>query len=157
MAIPNDVSYCWKGIIKSAMNQNNNDICPSHCFTMAIGRGNKMRFWDEVWIDQILLKHQFPRIYGLAISKSSLVEDFVEWSSRSWHWSIKLRRRLFDWEINQWDELMSCLQKVSLQKNKDDKLIWKWDEKGMFSVKFYKMVCNTNDSAIPPLEAQVWK
>ena len=48
----------------------------------------------------------YPRIYVLLVFKSSPIEDYRWWQDDLWIWDVKLRRRLFDWELDIWNAFM---------------------------------------------------
>ncbi|XVF85699.1 hypothetical protein PTKIN_Ptkin17bG0137300 [Pterospermum kingtungense] len=58
-----------------------------HLDRFPIGNGAQILFWSQEWIDGIILKICFPRIYALAISKEGKVchyfEDELVWKGHS--------------------------------------------------------------------------
>lgn len=114
--IPNGASQCWRGIIKVATANKNNALHPTNCFSMAVGCGDKISFWDEIWLREVKLKTCFSRIYGLALNKTGVI-DFVSRESCTWKWCTDLCRKIFNWEIDQWNELMKCFGDVVFPKN----------------------------------------
>lgn len=55
--------------------------------------GNKIRFWEDVWIDGGLLKDMFPRLYDLELSKDCSVAEKIRHDDRHWSWLRGLRGR----------------------------------------------------------------
>lgn len=44
------------------------------CVKWKIGRGNRIHFWDDVWIEEGSLKNLFPRKYVIAQRKNMMVK-----------------------------------------------------------------------------------
>lgn len=49
-------------------------------------------FWDDEWVDGIILKRAFPRIYVMAIKKVESIDEFGEWVDYAWTRRINLRK-----------------------------------------------------------------
>ncbi|KAL4281139.1 hypothetical protein GQ457_03G023250 [Hibiscus cannabinus] len=66
----------------------------------------------------------FPRIFALLVNQSGKICDFGYKQGANWCWNIPLRRRLFDWELDQWDLLMALLSGFKSEGFDQDYLVW---------------------------------
>ncbi|XVF13719.1 hypothetical protein REPUB_Repub08aG0231800 [Reevesia pubescens] len=102
-------SWLWKNISLPLFS---NDSCSSVfssnlCFSL--GNGNRIRFWVDEGVENVILRERFPRIYSLAINKDGVVKDFGCWSNNFWNWNVPLRRNVFDWELEQWHAFLCTI------------------------------------------------
>ncbi|XVF06594.1 hypothetical protein REPUB_Repub06bG0062400 [Reevesia pubescens] len=114
--------------------------------------GFNMKFLQVYWVS---VKHEdsFPRIYALSINKGGMINEFGYWSDNTWFWDVKLRRNIFDWEVEQWYEFHYTIAEYSPCQSIKDSLIWKGSSNGIYSFKcFYSSV--VMDSR---LKNEVWK
>lgn len=83
---------------------------------------------------------------------------------------MDLRRRLFDWEKDYWAHFKECLVHIHLDRETNDKLIWKCNPNGCYSPNsFCRSVLQNNDRnrelwryvwaglAPPEVEVFVWQ
>ena len=81
------------------------------------------------------------------------MNEYGFWSNNNWTWNILLRRRLFDWEINQWEVLCAILKEFGICESLNDSLIWKRTPNGRYSTnQFYKDVTKSES-----LNLEWWK
>ena len=57
---------------------------PSSLFGFSLGDGSRIRFWRDEWIEGVVLKDAFPRIFALAMNKCGKVKDFGVQSNNEW-------------------------------------------------------------------------
>ena len=75
------------------------------------------------------------------------MNEFGFWSNNKWTWNILLRRRLFGWEINQWEVLCTTLKEFGISESLKDSLIWKGTPSGRYSAnQFCKDVIKSKSS-----------
>jgi len=48
-----------------------------------IGIGNKINFWDDLWLGEIPLKDKYPRLYTNSILKIAKLGDAEYWNGES--------------------------------------------------------------------------
>lgn len=119
--IPNDASWCWKGIM-----QTRNLLSKGLCFSVRNGRS--INIWEDPWIPN---PHNFrprPRNEGQRPESPTLVADLINQDSRTW--KEDLVRNLFDPPSAQ-----AILNMHIPQREEQDVAIWTPDSKGRFSVK----------------------
>ncbi|KAK2655359.1 hypothetical protein Ddye_008411 [Dipteronia dyeriana] len=93
-----------------------------------------MRFWEDIKWDNISLKSAFLRIFALASNKEGVINEFGSWIDSNWVWGVKVRRRLFDWELDQWNGFLLSLECISVRRQIEDVLAWRHYPNGIFFV-----------------------
>ncbi|KAK3229092.1 hypothetical protein Dsin_000973 [Dipteronia sinensis] len=68
---------------------------------IVVGRGDRARLWNDVFVDRISLKDAFPRVYTLVRNKAGVVRDFGAWEGNACKWDIHFRRPFFNLEVEQ--------------------------------------------------------
>ncbi|OMO52856.1 hypothetical protein COLO4_36939 [Corchorus olitorius] len=102
-----------------------------------VGNGKNIKFWSDHWIGDGPLNLKFPRIFSLAVDKDARIVDLRILDDSEWRWSIRLRRNLFNWETEQWDNLQDCIRDIVVNENFPDKVIWMFNSSGNFSVSYF--------------------
>jgi hypothetical protein len=87
-------------------------------------------FWEDLWIGQEPLKARFPTFYRIVRRKGDLVARVL----CSTPLNISFSRTLVGERMADWLNLVSLVVLVSLNDNKDV-LLWRLENKGMFSTK----------------------
>lgn len=69
-------SIVWRNIVKPLV-----VVDESHSYLMdglgySLGNGVRISFWCHEWIDGVMLKFGFPRIFALANNKTGVVAEF---------------------------------------------------------------------------------
>ena len=146
-------SGLWKNITKIMGSQDFPLNGSSPCIGYSLGDGNCIQFWKDEWIEDVVLKDAFPRIFALAVNKSGKVKEFGVWSNNVWHWEVSLRRRLFGWELQQWSNLLSTLKRFVVYDSFKDFFVWKGSPSGKYSVNLYfKFVLRPTN-----MNKEIWK
>ncbi|XVE88638.1 hypothetical protein DITRI_Ditri19aG0085600 [Diplodiscus trichospermus] len=135
-------SGMWKNITKPLMY--NDEFTNTFVFGMGFSLGNRrmIKFWDVEWIPG--------------------VKDYGRFVNNEWRWEIALRRGLFGWETQQWNDFYRLIREYEVCANLDDKLIWKGSPSGSYSVKqFCKDHLNERNIWIgfapPKVEVLCWQ
>ena len=92
----------------------------------------------------------FPSLYALVVSKEAWVADF--WVTRE-EWDIGPRTSLGTLMIRSWTLLrlfFSLLRGNLIRRDDNDKVVWKDDKKGLFSVKSFYEVLDVGRAVIFP-------
>ncbi|XVE78509.1 hypothetical protein DITRI_Ditri13aG0150800 [Diplodiscus trichospermus] len=127
-------SSLWRNIIKPLIYNEEFSETLSAGLGFSLGNGSSINFWDVDWIPGVILKLSFPRIYALAVNKGGKVKEYGNVTNNKWHWKIDLRRRLFNWEIHQWSNLIKIIDEFVVCENLEEKLIWKGSASGYYTV-----------------------
>ncbi|XP_057734391.1 uncharacterized protein LOC130949772 [Arachis stenosperma] len=112
---------------------------------MDVGNGRTTRFWEDGWLAGGVLKELFPRLFSV----SSLIGDCGFWDGLEWIWSFQWRRALFQWELELLNQLHEILRPVKLTTEREDRVVWKFDKTGIFSINSFVQVMQ---EAAPPRE-----
>jgi len=99
-----------------------------------IGSGDKIRFWEDVWVGNSKLKTLFPRLYSLSLNQGHKLEEVGEWEGSIWKWSLRWRRGRFEWETSIEAELEGLIARVKVKKDEKDALEWRSEANGCFTV-----------------------
>lgn len=95
-----------------------------------VGNGKSINFWLDVWIDNCPFKIRFDNLFRICGNPSVRVDEcFVDGI-----WNIDFVRSFGAKERDQWEELKSILNEVSLTDD-NDSIEWCLDKHGQFSVK----------------------
>ena len=143
----------WNNITKGLDNQNFFFYGPSSCIGFSFGDGSRIHFWGDEWIEGVVLRDDFPRIFVLSVNKLGKVKDFGFRNNNVWHWEISLRRKLFGWELQQWSNLLSTLKRFVVYDSFKDSFVWKGSPSGKYSVNLYcKLVFRPTN-----MDKEIWK
>jgi len=67
-----------------------------------LGNGSRIKFWEDSWMGDRMLKDKFRRLYEVSDTKDFLVCDLTlrigNGTTQYYIWHIPWRRELFDWE-----------------------------------------------------------
>lgn len=126
----------WKNITEIEENFLEAGISLRDLFRRKVGRGEKTRFWKDVWIVGVPLKDKFPRIYKIESNKNSLIKDRVvvqpdSMVEMSWQWK---KHRMSNAELNEFQLLTTLLNNFTFT-HEDDSWEWIIGDNGKFSVK----------------------
>ncbi|GMI76797.1 hypothetical protein HRI_001349000 [Hibiscus trionum] len=123
-----------------------------------------------MWLGNLSLMEEFPRIYALATNKVGRIAEFRINTNNNWKWCIHLRRNLFGWEEQQWSEFMTKLSHFTACASGKDWVRWLGASDGIFSIKSLRSLSrNTTDDnsfwkrcvwlglAPPKIEIFVWQ
>ncbi|XP_026378866.1 uncharacterized protein LOC113273346 [Papaver somniferum] len=107
-----------------------------HC-QFKIGKGYRVRLWEDKWCLQGPLSALCPILYNLSISKNISIMDafLIEVDGFRWNLGLNHRRRLCDTEITELYVAILLVESIVLVPDTEDQLIWLGDKKGVFSVK----------------------
>ena len=95
-----------------------------------MGNGSKISFWDDIWLGQIPLRLEFPRILAACEQKEIRVADVI--APHGLH--LSFCRSFGPREIEQWGELKIKVAGVSLR-SEDDVGFWSLYKNSHYSSK----------------------
>ncbi|XP_026458914.1 uncharacterized protein LOC113359510 [Papaver somniferum] len=142
----------WRNIFSTA------EEIFKHC-QFKIGKGDRIRLWEDKWSIQGSLSSLFPSLYSLSSSKNISIMDAFQNDVDGFKWNLGLnhRRRLYDTEIAELCIVIPLLDSIVLIPDMDDQFIWLGDKKGTFSVKTaYINYSQGIDPIIPFPSYKVW-
>lgn len=101
---------------------------------------------------------RFPRIYEIAQSKQMLVQEAYQIGNDSIKWTVNVSKNPNDWEVNEYEELLEILAAQEI-KPITDKVTWKLEKRGVFSVESYhRQLIGGFDGGLQNFQTkQIWK
>jgi len=123
-----------------------------------LGRGDKVRFWEDVWIGDTSLKSLFQRLYSLSVYQEYKIEDVGVWEGSEWKWRLEWRRDRFEWESELEANLFEHIVRADVKKTKNDIRVWGTEELETYSVNVaYKNLSNGTREAYHASFEFIWK
>ncbi|KAK3183289.1 hypothetical protein Dsin_030575 [Dipteronia sinensis] len=80
------------------------------------------------------LRKQWRKLLGM--DKTS--KEFGRWSSTGWAWDVQTRRRLFDWEREQWVGFTTFLSSIPILNRSSKVLEWNLNQNGLFTISSFR-------------------
>lgn len=122
--------------------------------TFSVGRGDNFKFWRDGWIEQAPLSESFPDLYSICTNPDAKVCDC--WSAQGW--DLSFRRLLNYWEIEGVASLLGKLGDARLDTNAGDRVIWKHNKDGKFTVNIaYKRRILRGDGRVQYQWKNIWR
>ncbi|KAK8492985.1 hypothetical protein V6N11_061977 [Hibiscus sabdariffa] len=150
-------SWMWSSIVKSYEKDDLFGVCLRNNLKIQIGDGKSIRFWFDNWIAEAPLRFKFPRIFVVCSSKQGTVGEFEHKDNGMWSWDIPLRRQLFDWEVDQWNSLLTLLSGCRTSNFDADWIRWEGVGDGKYSVKSMVSKVTGNSSSGGDWKTLVWR
>jgi hypothetical protein len=116
---PND-SLFWKDLMRVK-----EDFFSRGSF--ALGNGESTRFWEDMWLRNKSLPHQYPSLYSIVQRKQVSAANVLSHNPLN----ITSRRTLLDHGWRLWLELVQRLMNVQLNSEKDN-FVWSLTNSGEF-------------------------
>jgi ribonuclease HI len=85
----------------------------------------------------LTLKDEFPRLFSISLQQNATINEMGAWEGGNWNWNLSWRRFLFQWELEQLEELMSKLKEVIPSVCTMDKIWWKHNKSGEYSTRSF--------------------
>lgn len=80
------------------------------CISWKVGKGGRISFWSDQWIEGGLLKNQFPQIYNIDQNKvAKICEYYVDVGGGRRVWQVLISRNLKDWELNEYERPIAVI------------------------------------------------
>ena len=66
-----------------------------------VGRGNRVRFWEDKWCGDLALKDRFPILFTCSNSRGATLDTVLcrSVSGGAGEWNVTFTRRFNDWEV----------------------------------------------------------
>ncbi|KAL9664765.1 hypothetical protein QQ045_020172 [Rhodiola kirilowii] len=130
---PKKLSNSWKDIIKIAQENSEVALALKEGLKLKLGNGQMTSFWHDVWLGDKSIKAQYPKLFLLAMDNKASVQQMGCWIGGVWHWELKFRRILYQWEEVNRRELEESLKHIQLKDREDDRIVWSFSADGNFS------------------------
>jgi len=97
IVIPKSASRWWKDIHK-VCGSSTQGAWFENCKNWVIGKGDKVLFWEDLWVGDAPLSSRFYRLYLISKSKQSSISRVGHWVDNTWVWELVWRRQRLVWE-----------------------------------------------------------
>ena len=106
------------------------------------GRGDRIKFWEDKWIDgEESLAAKYPRLYLISCQQNHLIQHMGGNKEADWEWNFSWRRPLFDNEIPMAVDFLQHIESKPIQIHRRDEWVWTADSSGQYMAKSaYKMM-----------------
>lgn len=94
-----------------------------------LGRGDRIRFWTDLWCGDSSLDSQFPSIYHLSLNPLGAISHFYSLTGNQAVWDITLCRNLSDTETDSFSELLQAITSYRINTNVEDRITFFGDRK----------------------------
>ncbi|XP_078150904.1 uncharacterized protein LOC144546233 [Carex rostrata] len=111
---------------KSVMSLDNLGSCSTQ-FTP--GSSSCVRFWEDIWHDNCALSSQFSQLYAMCTNKNILLSEVIHSQGQQ----VQFCDILDGVALAEWNHLLAFLSQISFT-HIQDKLAWRWDHTGNFTV-----------------------
>ncbi|KAJ9682276.1 hypothetical protein PVL29_018248 [Vitis rotundifolia] len=109
-------------------------VTPS--FGFVVGDGKKVSFWKDKWCGTTPLCEVFPSLFALTISKEARVNEvWTAEGERGGSWTPRFNRPFNDWELEEVERLLCCLDGKKVRVDEEDRVRWMDSKDGDFLVK----------------------
>jgi hypothetical protein len=130
-------STWWRDICSIGINRDQNWF--ANGVVKKMGNGVHTNFWEDVWIGNMSLREQFPRLFSISVQQEASVVSV--WNQDS-GWNLNWRRGLFVWELNLLNEMLVIINSAVLT-GESDRWGWRLEKDEDFTVKStYELVSN---------------
>ncbi|RVW38000.1 hypothetical protein CK203_084191 [Vitis vinifera] len=96
-----------------------------------VGKGNRIRFWTDLWCGNNVLSQGFPNLFSMAAHRNVTVEECWDQNMGQGGWNLGLLRDLNDWEVGMVGNLLAVLRDYNVNVE-DDSVFWKKGGEGLF-------------------------
>lgn len=132
--IPGDATT-WSRIVNHCVRNNKLQDIVNEQSLVLIVNGKKTKFWLDCWLNNHCLAEHFPTLFQLSNDKAASIAKMGMWEGYEWIWFFSWIRPLRGRNIGLLDQLYTILSTVLMDKDGEDRLIWKDNNSGRFSVK----------------------
>ena len=134
----------WKGIIW-AMQAAHMGV------RWVIGNGDKIRFWEDQWLDNTCLAILFWPLYVINEQHGKTVREV--WNGEELQ--LSFRRGVSERIMGMWEELKAVVQSITLN-NEVDQILWTYSSSGKYCVQSLYAIVN-HRGVVPIFVHDVWK
>ena len=128
-------SSTWTRMINHCIKDIRLQEIVSHQSMVLIGNGKRTAFWHDILLANQCLANRFPTLYRLSNDKDASIDKMGIWDGFDWIWLFSWSRPLRGRNIGLLEQLYVVLSTVHLDNEAEDRLIWKDNKSGRFSVK----------------------
>ena len=121
-----------------------------------ISDGSRVNFWKDLWCGEVALCMVFPTLFSLVVRKEALIREVWDMSNEG-GWTPCFSRPFNDWEVTEVENFLDRIQPWRVVSNREDRLILKGSNSGIYSVKLMYEALNRPAFESRPFPAlSVW-
>jgi hypothetical protein len=123
-----------------------------------VGRGNRVRFWEDKRCRDLALKDRFPILFSCSSSRGATLDTVLcrSASGGAGEWNVTFTRSFNDWEVEMVAEFFQVLSSVAVPNLVPDGLKWKCNKAGVFDSKSFYAALSNRPGVLFPWKS-VWK
>nr|GEV60414.1 RNA-directed DNA polymerase, eukaryota, reverse transcriptase zinc-binding domain protein [Tanacetum cinerariifolium] len=140
------VRSCWLNIIKEVKTLKDQGVNVFQFMHLKLGNGDSTLFWKDNWINGLVLKDMYPRIYALEKSIMVKVSSKLMESSLDYSFHRNVRGGV---EQSQYDALSDLVNGITFVPA-SDRYVWSLESLGEFSMASIRKVID--DNRLPKLD-----
>ena len=80
-------SWWWKDLYR-ACNEGEGDGWFQKSIVWNVGAGDKVKFWEDVWLKNNKLKTLFPRLCSISLDQGKKLDEVGTWEDTGWNWRL---------------------------------------------------------------------
>ncbi|RVW98605.1 putative ribonuclease H protein [Vitis vinifera] len=100
-------------------------------YSVVVGNGKRIRFWEDLWWGDQPLGTQYPRLFRVVVDKNIPISSVLG-PTRPFSWNLNFRRNLSNSEIENLEGLMRSLDELHLSPSVPDARFWPLSSSGLF-------------------------
>ena len=121
-----------------------------------IGDGSRVSFWKDFWCGEGASCIAYPTLFSLIVRKEALIREVWDILNEG-GWTPCFSRPFNYWEVTEVDNFLQTIQPWRVVSNREDRLILKGSNSGIYSVKLMYEALNRPASESRPFPAlSVW-
>lgn len=124
---------------------------------MANGEGTL--FWSGHWVGGNILKNRLVQLFSISSNKEATMVDLRRGASRSrtCDWDFRWRRKLFEWETELLQHLLTEFGTITFREDRRDDIVWMHDPWNCFYVKLaYKVLTEESNQVVQTFKTKLW-
>lgn len=157
--LPRNASTIWKDIINTKVRNPFMHSLYMINTKIKVGDGKLTLFWLDPWLGNFLLAEAFPPIFNLVINQEESIHEVLARRTNTHQWDFHLRRNLFVWEKELFDEFLSVLDgsEILQSDGSEDKLSWLENGSASFTVKSIYDLANPSSIDLNSDFSHIWR
>lgn len=108
------------------------------------GMQTKVLFWQDLWLDNCTLATRFPALYRVCIKKNVTLGDIIYSQGQC----VRFKDVLIGVKQQEWGTILHIISQISFT-HLNDKLAWRWENTGKYSVKSLYTQSSRCDALLP--------
>ena len=128
----------WHNIKKVLLERKNTGQTFLKHMKLSVGKGTKIRFWEDQWAGHFTLKDKFPSLFSLSTQKSAMISSMGWFEGNVWKWTLAWKQELSQQEDELLMQLTELLSGHFPLPNQEDSITWQGKKE--YSVKMVQQL-----------------